>query len=160
MLEFLGVLTAILILVIVILVDRLKANKPNEDNEAIKLKTEQLIEGKAGLLFEEWKRDYEAETRKDAIAKSQSVSTGKMVEQLCPYFPEFPYNPKDARFIGSPLDFLIFDGLSEGDLKEVVFVEVKTGKSNLNARERQVRDAIKDGRVKWQEIRPTEHGDV
>jgi len=156
MLEFLGFLTGALILTVYVLVQRLKS-RPDEDNEVIKLKTEQLIAGKAGLLFEEWKRDYEAETRKDAIAKSQSVSTGKMVEQLCPYFPEFPYNPKDARFIGSPLDFLIFDGLSEGDLKEVVFIEVKTGKSNLNARERQVRDAIKDGRVKWQEIRPTEH---
>ena len=70
-----------------------------------------------------------------------------------PYLPDFPYNPKDARFLGSPIDFVVFDGLSEGQVKNIVFVEVKTRVSALSTRERRIRDAVQSGRVLWQECR-------
>ncbi len=91
--------------------------------------------------------------RKDAVQRSRSVTAGKVLEQLVPYLPHFPYNPKDARFIGSPIDFLVFDGLDQDRVDQVVFVEVKTGSSSLSTRERRVRDAIQDGRVVWRELR-------
>jgi predicted Holliday junction resolvase-like endonuclease len=72
-----------------------------------------------------------------------------------PYLPAFEFNPKDARFLGRPVDFVVFDGLDEGDLRQIVFVEVKTGGSKLTSRERLIRDAIRDGRVMWKEIRDT-----
>jgi predicted Holliday junction resolvase-like endonuclease len=40
-----------------------------------------------------------------------------------------------------------------GEVKEVVFVEIKTNKSSLSARERQVRNAIKECKVRWVELR-------
>jgi len=54
---------------------------------------------------------------------------GKITEHFIPYLPMFKYNPKDARFIGSPIDFIVFDGLSEGEIRKIVLVEVKAGKS-------------------------------
>ena len=50
--------------------------------------------------------------RHDSIARSRSVVSGKVQEHLAPLFPEFigQFNPKDARFLGSPLDFVVFDG--------------------------------------------------
>jgi predicted Holliday junction resolvase-like endonuclease len=65
----------------------------------------------------------------------------------------FPYNPKDARFLGTPIDFLVFDGMSDDDVREVVFLEIKTGGSSLTTRERRVRDAVLAGRVSWREFR-------
>jgi len=103
--------------------------------------------------FEKWKAEYEKSIREDAIQRSQSVITGKVTEHLVPYLPDFTYNPKDARFIGSPIDLIIFDGLNEDNVRQVVFAEVKTGDSSLNDRERQVRNAIQAGRVRWVEIR-------
>jgi predicted Holliday junction resolvase-like endonuclease len=91
--------------------------------------------------------------RKDAVQRSRSVTAGKVFEQLIPYLPHFSYNPKDARFLGSPIDFVVFDGLDEDRVDRVVFVEVKTGSSSLSTRERRVRDAIEDGRVEWRELR-------
>jgi len=44
--------------------------------------------------------------------------------------PEFNYNPTDARFLGSPVDFVVFNGLSGDSPEEVVFLEVKTGKAS------------------------------
>jgi predicted Holliday junction resolvase-like endonuclease len=112
-----------------------------------------LATADAKLRFEQWLQEKEKEIREDAIAKSQAVTMGKVTEHFIPYLPEFGYNPQDARFIGNPIDFVVFDGLSEGDLRQVVFVEVKTGGSVLSKRERWIRDAIQDGKVFWQQIR-------
>ena len=101
----------------------------------------------------QWKIEEEKRIRKDAIKRSQSVTTGKVLEHIVPYFPEFKYNPKDVRFIGTPVDFIIFDGLSEGNVRKVVFAEVKTGKSRLSKGETQVKAAVKSGQVCWEEIR-------
>jgi predicted Holliday junction resolvase-like endonuclease len=105
-------------------------------------------------LFKEWKQEQEKQIRQDAVQRSQQVTTGKIAEQLVPYLPNFNYNPKDARFIGSPIDFVIFDGLNDEaveQIRNVIFIEIKTGASALTKRERLVRDAIKAGRVKWVE---------
>jgi predicted Holliday junction resolvase-like endonuclease len=102
-----------------------------------------------------WIRDplRDRAVRKDAVQRSQAVVAGKVFEQLTPYLPGFSFNPKDARFLGSPVDFVVFDGLDEGELRRVVFVEVKTNAATLSPRERSVRDAIRERRVEWLEYR-------
>jgi predicted Holliday junction resolvase-like endonuclease len=108
----------------------------------------------AYVVFLVWKLRHTRAVRADAVLRSQAVTLGKVQEQLVPFFADFPYNPKDARFLGSPVDFVVFDGLSDGDVERVVFVEVKTGASQLTGRERQVRDAVLARRVEWAEVRP------
>ena len=102
-----------------------------------------------------WKARYTAMIREDAVQRSLAVTAGKVHEQLTPYLPAFPYNPKDVRFLGSPIDLVVFDGLAEGALQRIVFLEVKTGGSSLTGRERQVRDTIEAGEVEWAELRVT-----
>ena len=98
---------------------------------------------KARLLFQDWAQQEEKGIREDAIKRSEAVIQGKVTEHLIPFFPDFKYNPKDVRFMGTPVDLVVFDGLSEGEMKKVVFVEVKTGKTaNLSNRERMVRDCV------------------
>jgi len=89
-----------------------------------------------------WKARYTATIREDAVQRSQAVTVGKVHEQVVPYLPEFRYNPKDARFLGTPVDLVVFDGLADGQLRRIVFLEVKTGASDLTNRERQVRDVV------------------
>jgi predicted Holliday junction resolvase-like endonuclease len=102
-----------------------------------------------------WKLQYTASIREDAVQRSQAVTAGKVYEQLIPYLPGFPYNPKDVRFLGSPIDLVVFDGLHAGEVRQIVFVEVKTGNSTLTHRERSVRDVIQAGEVGWAELRVT-----
>ena len=78
-----------------------------------------------------------------------------MTEHIVPYFPGFAFNPKDVRFLGTPIDFVVFDGLSDGRVEKIVFVEVKTGGSTLSSRERLVREAVAGRKVEWVEFRPT-----
>ena len=105
------------------------------------------------LLFLLWKARYTRAVRHDAIQRSLAVTAGKVYEQLVPYLPNFPFNPKDVRFLGSPVDFVVFDGLSDGHIRRIVFVEVKTGAAELSTRERRVRDAVQDARIEWHELR-------
>lgn len=81
------------------------------------------------------------------------MTTGKVLEHIAPHLPGFPYSPSDARFVGNPVDYIVFDGLSEGTLRQVVLVEVKTGGSALNAAQKQIRDAALAHRVDWFEYR-------
>jgi predicted Holliday junction resolvase-like endonuclease len=107
----------------------------------------------ASLYFVIWKLRYSAAIRENAVQRSLAVTAGKVHEQLVPYLPEFGFNPKDARFLGSPVDLVVFDGLAAGDVKRVVFLEVKTGGAPLTTRERQVRDVIDAREVVWAELR-------
>lgn len=86
-----------------------------------------------------------------ALRHSGAVVKGQAAEQLAPL--NFDYLPSDARFLGSPVDYVVFDGLSDGDEVEVVFLEVKTGGSRLSSRERRIREAVEQGRVRWEELR-------
>lgn len=108
-----------------------------------------------GALFLWWKARYTRAIRRDAIRRSLAVVTGKVSEQLVPHFPQFPFAPQDARFLGSPVDFVVFDGLSEGEeaVRRIVFVEVKTGGARVSPREQRIRDAIDRGAVEWMELR-------
>ncbi len=91
--------------------------------------------------------------RKEAIEQSRTVLGGKFVEQLAPYLPEFQYDPTEARFIGSPIDLLVFPGLATGDPREIVIMEIKSGKSGqLTPVERKIRQLIEEGMVRWELI--------
>ncbi len=92
--------------------------------------------------------------REDSRQRSRSVNLGQVVEQLVPFMPDFPFDPKDAHFLGNPVDYVVFAGLREDNrVHEIVFVEVKSGSSRLTAREKSVRDAIENGRVSYWEAR-------
>jgi len=95
--------------------------------------------------------------REDAIKRSKSVMLGKMWEQIVPYYrpDDFKFIPSDARFLGSPVDFIIFNGSSESDINEVIFLEIKTSKSRLNSQQVKLKkliDSLKSKEVRWETI--------
>ena len=85
---------------------------------------------------------------------SESVVKGKVWEQIAPYLPEFEYNPADARFVGDPIDYIIFSGMSDGDGPvEVIVADIKTGRAQLSGNQRRIREAIEGGHVSFKLIR-------
>jgi predicted Holliday junction resolvase-like endonuclease len=124
--------------------------------EEVRRECDALAQQAAQNALERWKDAHEQSIRQDAIDRSRAVIAGKVTEHLVPYLPEFRFNPKDARFVGSPVDIVVFDGLDDGaEDVSIVFVEIKTGSSALSARERRIREAIRAGRVGWEEVRVT-----
>jgi predicted Holliday junction resolvase-like endonuclease len=102
--------------------------------------------------LETWKIQNEAFHRQDAINRSQSVILGKVTEHLVPFQKNFPFNPKEARFIGSPIDIIVFDGIDNEEPVNIYILEIKTGNSSLNKRQRLIRDAVRDKRIHWLEL--------
>jgi len=90
------------------------------------------------------------EARSDAVRRSRSSIEGQVLEQMVPYLPKWKYTPSDARFISSPLDFVVFDGLSKGKVKGVIFIEVKSGQSKETGRQKSVKKAIESGNVTYE----------
>jgi predicted Holliday junction resolvase-like endonuclease len=79
--------------------------------------------------------------------RSAPMLVGNAVQHYVPFLEEFPYHPSDARFLGGLIDFVVFDGLTDGEVRNVVFVEVKKGKQGPSKRQRQVEKCVRDGRV-------------
>ena len=92
--------------------------------------------------------------REKAVKKSREILGGQFGEQIAPFLPNFPCNPGDCKFLGQPVDFIAFPGSAQGKpVDEVIFIEVKSGKSQLSECEKQIRSAIKNGRVRYVEYR-------
>lgn len=116
-----------------------------------------VFEERAKVELERWKTECTDAIRKDSVNRSRSTLKGKITEQMAPFFPEFPYSSADARFIGSPIDFVVFDGYTrakdgDGQSVGVVLVEVKQGKGKLTRGESLIKRAVEEGRVSWKTI--------
>lgn len=94
--------------------------------------------------------------RQDAVTRSRAVLRGHFSEQLAPYMPGFKYAPTECKFLGKPVDLIVFNGLDNKEIDEIVFVEVKTGKSKLSSVENKLKKAIEEKRVRWEEYRAPE----
>ncbi len=103
--------------------------------------------------FRDWKKEETGAIRQAAINQSRAVLGGKFTEQLAPFFPGFKYDPTEVRFIGSPVDMIVFPGLAKGDPQEIVILEVKSGKSaGLTPQQKKIRELIENGMVRWDEV--------
>ena len=124
-------------------------------NGRIKAEYEQYI---AELELEHQQALIHAQKR--SVNTSRAVLKGKMAEQLAPIMPEFQYLPSDAKFLGDPVDYVIFDGYTDfrdGDGSaediEVVLIDIKSGGARLTKGQQAIEQAIKDGRVRFETIR-------
>lgn len=90
--------------------------------------------------------------RKETLTRSRAVLKGKIGEQMAPLLAAFPFEPADARFIGSPIDYIVFPGYSTRNPTEIVLIDIKTGKASLSSIERRIRELVQAGRVRWMTI--------
>jgi predicted Holliday junction resolvase-like endonuclease len=96
--------------------------------------------------------------REHSVKTSRGATRGLAAEHLAPYFPEMvaAFTAGDWRFLGTPVDFVVFDGLSDGRLERIVLVEVKSGNdAKLNERQVALRAAVNAGtaRLEWLTVR-------
>jgi predicted Holliday junction resolvase-like endonuclease len=101
----------------------------------------------------EWESGRLEEIVRARLKQSRAVLGGLVSEQIAPLLPGFPFDPGDCRFIGKPVDFIVFKGMNEKEIEEVIFLEVKSGASrSLNDQEKKLRDVVRAGRVRWAEF--------
>lgn len=77
---------------------------------------------------------------------SQSVKYGKLTEQWIPFSEQFPYPAEKFRFLGEPIDGIVFED------DEIVLCEFKASNSKLNEKQRRIKELVEKKRVKWLEF--------
>ena len=107
------------------------------------------------------------EATKRSVDQSRSTLKGQIAEQMAPVLPGFPYLPADARFLGEPIDYVVFNGrtnLCNNDIGqhelEIILLEVKHGQSKLTSVQRAIATAVEAGRVRFEVAQIGEDGIV
>lgn len=90
--------------------------------------------------------------RELSARKSSEVRVGQISEQILPFLSAWPFDPKNFRFSGDPVDGISYEA------DRVVFVEIKTGKSRLSKRQENIKKLVKEGKVEFITIRINEEG--
>jgi len=106
-----------------------------------------------------------ATATKRSLNQSRSTLKGQIGEQLAPLLPGFAYEAADARFLGDPIDYVVFDGRAQfgddeedGEGLEIVLLEIKHGESKLSPVQRAIAEAVEAGRVRFEICRIAEDG--
>lgn len=120
-------------------VDKIKILKSKIDTE-----TEQKLSEKISI-----RKEYLIE---DAIKRSTSVSKGKIIEHFAPFMLSNIFNPDEMVFIGSPIDLISFTDIDTKDNISIDFLEIKTGNSSLNKKQKLIKEAIFNKRVYFKTV--------
>jgi predicted Holliday junction resolvase-like endonuclease len=158
------IMTATLIILVIILLNLKKKHDHDIFDKENEIQEINLAIEKERIEQQEKFRTTIIKERSNANESSRHTLKGKIGEQMSPLFPEFysKYQPSDARFLGSPIDYIIFKHMSEYDSKtkavdvpiDVVLVEVKSAKkTGLTEKEKAVRIAVEEGRVSFDVVR-------
>ena len=70
-----------------------------------------------------------------------------MTEQFMPFLENYPYDPQNFRFIGSPIDGIQFED------DKVVLIEFKVADSKLTEKQERIKDLVERGKVRFEEYR-------
>ncbi len=119
--------------------------------EEIRNQLEESIRREYEVKFQRWLAEYEEKIRKDAIERSIAVILGRVGEQLALLiiFTSLGVDPRDLRFLGSPVDYIAFKGLSSGNPQEILFIEVKYGKiTSLTEKQRAIKRLVEERKPK------------
>lgn len=82
--------------------------------------------------------------------KSLETKYGFCLETFVPFLNCIDNaDPKGFHYLGQPIDYIYFGS------DEIIFIEVKTGKSQLKDSQKRVRTLINDNKVSFKEIRIT-----
>ena len=81
------------------------------------------------------------------LRRGDAVRRGFTTEQWLPLTESYPWDPRNFRFLGAPIDGVQFED------DKVVLVEFKSGRSRLSEKQRRIRELVQSGRVEFREVR-------
>ena len=81
---------------------------------------------------------------------AQAVNLGKIFERLAPTLGTFPFSHHDCRSLFDPIDYVIFEGLSQkGRVEKIIFTDIKTGRARLQTRQKEIKAAVQEKNISF-----------
>ncbi len=137
--------------------------------ESYEGRVRQLVESHEAYirqLSESHRKEIE-QARRQSVEQSRRTLKGQIAEQLVPLLPGFEFLPSDARFIGHPVDYVVFhgytdlrDGNGRAENLEVVILDIKRNSASLTKEQKAILEAVRAGRVSFQVVRIDDEGKV
>lgn len=84
---------------------------------------------------------------------AHSVNIGFILERLAPTMGSFRFKHNDCRSLFDPIDYIIFEGLSQkGRVDKIFFIDIKTGNARLNKRQKEIKTVINSKKVNFKKF--------
>ena len=124
-----------------------------------------------------WLDIYDAKTKtiekkEDAFSKEESEIRAKSVERgrrqvpkiinksINNEFLKLKYDPYDVKAILHPIDFVAFEGMNQGDVKNVTLLSNKNVNPQLQSIQRAIQEAINNKSYDWKVLHVSSDGEV
>ena len=117
-------------------------------------KKEEQIEGKEEALHSQ-----EKELRAKSVARGQKkvkIIVGKSLQNASLK----KFNPYDIKPILHPVDFVIYDGNNDGEIKKIIFLSKKSEISDLKQLQESIHECVKKKNYDFREIKVSNSGKV
>ena len=81
---------------------------------------------------------------------SKAVGIGFIYERLAPTLDGFTFNKNDCRSMFDPIDYVIFEGLSEKQkVEKIIFMDIKSGKARLSQKQKKIKAAVDNKQIQF-----------
>lgn len=84
--------------------------------------------------------------------KASEIRVGYIIEQVAPLLDKWEGDPVNFKFLGKPIDGIQFND------DEIIFIEIKSGRSGLSKNQREIKEKVENGKVKFKTFRVNENG--
>ena len=86
---------------------------------------------------------------------AKAINLGFLLERLAPTLDGFTFNKNDCRSMFDPIDYVIFEGLSEKQkVDKIVFVDIKSGGARLTQKQKKIKQVVEDKNVGFKTYKP------
>lgn len=102
---------------------------------------------------EERFEEKEQRMREEAIERGRKKVSVIIKKSMDPRFSKMEFNYYDIKLLMHPVDFVVFDGLNDDNIQEIMFLSKTTSNPNLSALRKLVKKAIETENYSWQVAR-------
>ena len=100
-------------------------------------------------------KERKANIPKKSEVGAKAVNLGFLLERLAPTLDGFTFNKNDCRSMFDPIDYVIFEGLSEKQkVDKILFVDIKSGNARLSAKQKKIKAAVEEKQVEFKTYKP------
>ena len=86
-------------------------------------------------------------TNLDSNLRSNAVKQGLTLEQWIPISENYPWDHRNFRFLGDPIDGIQFEN------NKILLVEFKSGNSRMSNKQKAIQQLVENGKVEFVEIK-------
>ncbi|MEM2941638.1 MAG: Holliday junction resolvase-like protein [Thermoproteota archaeon] len=111
---------------------------------------------KLGEKLEEKRKELQRKAQKEGRREAQ-----KVIKRIDPIFTPRGLNPDDAKVIFHPIDYIVFNGMKNGDsIKGILLLDRETRDSTHRSLQRSIEKVIERESYEWQTLRVQEDGKI